>query len=384
MRRVADSMPGCNRDDFTKDTKLLLGFRANFKCSFTGCGVTLTGPSEESPRSYSNIGVAAHIHAAAAGPGARRYLAAMTPEQRSDISNAILLCGNHSRLVDSDEKRYPAEVLRQMKAAHEAQVTLELADGKRRLSSDFVALGPDLVFTGEIIGTMDREWRLRIDHFLFGDLSTLINLSERFDHIDPYDRYVVVNALGDGRQLAAAPSWQKTDDGYVVACPVQVQFPRINAHRLPRDLALNQAHDLFVKNGDLATISGLDALPQKIGTCLSALRGEMLFDQAFGSRIKEYFDLFRDSPWFLRLIKLEVIRLACVPYFDASSKRAYTPLQSVLRVQSVEQLTDQRNGDWLPFRFLLEIEGVGSWMRDIPIFVPIGQRPAAASTVKSG
>jgi hypothetical protein len=381
MRRVADGMAGSNRDDFTKDTKLLLGFRANFKCSFTGCGVTLTGPSEESPRSYSNIGVAGHIHAAAAGPGARRYLAAMTPEQRRDISNAILLCGNHSRLVDSDETRYPAEFLRQMKAAHEAQVALELADGKRRLPSDFVALGPDLVFAGEIIGTTDREWRLRIDHFLFGDLATMINFSENFDHIDPYDRYVVVNALGDGRQLAAASSWQKTDDGYVVVCPVQAQFPRISAHTLPRDLALNQAHDLFAVNGDLATISGLEALPQKIGNCLSSLRGEMPFNSNFGSRIQEYFKLFRDSPWLMRLIKLDVIRLACVPYYDAIMKRSYTAFQSVLQVQSVEQLTDERNGDWLPFRFVLDIEGVGPWERDIPLFVP--QRPPAATAASS-
>lgn len=376
MRRVADGMAGSNRDDFTRDTKLFLGFRANFKCSFTGCGVTLTGPSDESPRSYSNIGIAAHIHAAAAGPGARRHLATMTPEERRDISNAILLCGNHSRLVDSDESRYPAELLRQMKATHEAQVALAMADGKRRLPSDFVALGPDLVFTGEIIGTTDHEWRLRIDHFLFGDLAVLINFSENFDHIDPYDRYVVVNALGDGRQLAAACSWQKTDNGYVVVCPVQARFPRINAHTLPMDIALNRDHDLFAVNGDLETISGLDALPQKIGNCLSSLRGEMLFNSTFGSRIQEYFQLFRDSPWLMRLIKLDVIRLACVPYYDAIMKRSYTAFQSVLRVQSVEQLTRERSGDWLPFRFVLDIEGVGSWERDITVFVPQG--PLAA------
>jgi hypothetical protein len=35
------------------------------------------------------IGVAAHIYGAASGRGSRRYLASMTPEQRSDITNAI-------------------------------------------------------------------------------------------------------------------------------------------------------------------------------------------------------------------------------------------------------------------------------------------------------
>ncbi|MBC7699348.1 hypothetical protein [Aquabacterium sp.] len=58
----------------------------------------------------NNVGVAAHIHAAA--PGGARYLKEMTPEQRKDLANGVWLCNICSRDVDNDAKRYPAELLR--------------------------------------------------------------------------------------------------------------------------------------------------------------------------------------------------------------------------------------------------------------------------------
>ncbi len=36
-------------------------------------------------------------------PGGRRFLASMTPEQRSHIDNAIWLCDSHAKLIDRDE-----------------------------------------------------------------------------------------------------------------------------------------------------------------------------------------------------------------------------------------------------------------------------------------
>ena len=366
--------PRPNRDDFSEKTIRALALRANYRCSFPGCDIATSGPSEESPGAVVKIGVAAHIHAAS--PGGRRYLAEMTPEQRSDITNGIWLCANHSTEIDRDETRYTADLLRRMKSEHESRMSAELSGTAiPGANSDFLVIGPDLVCTGELIGIDGIEWRLRIDHFLIGNLSTLIKFSERFDRIDPYDRYVLVNALGDGRQLAAAPAWQKIDAGYVVSCRVHGSFPRISAHKLPTDYALNDAHDLSIVNGRWATVSGLAALPQKIKTCLSTLRGESLFNPTFGTRIKEYFDLFQASPWLSRLIKLEVIRMACVPYNDSILKRAYTPLQSVLHVWGIEQLPSEQTGDWLPFRFYLEVEGVGPWQHDISLFVPNGETP---------
>jgi len=136
------------------------------------------------------------------------------------------------------------------------------------------------------------------------------------------------------------------------------------------DFALDLNHDFHLDGkGNLATVSGLDALPQKIQTCLSTLRGEMLYNPSFGSRLKEYFDDFKDTPWLERLFKLEVIRLACVPYPAPLSSEQYTPFQSVRRVESIE-LIDQRSGNWLPLRFELDVEGIGLWHTELTIFVP--------------
>lgn len=56
---------GSNRDDFSQKTKNALALRANYKCSFTGCGLPTSGPNDASDDAVTKIGVAAHIHAAA-------------------------------------------------------------------------------------------------------------------------------------------------------------------------------------------------------------------------------------------------------------------------------------------------------------------------------
>ncbi|WP_406833855.1 hypothetical protein [Pseudomonas asiatica] len=64
---------------------------------------------------YSNIGVAAHIAAAAPGPGARRYDPNMTSQARSSAANGIWLCQSCSKLIDTDEVRFPVELLNEWK-----------------------------------------------------------------------------------------------------------------------------------------------------------------------------------------------------------------------------------------------------------------------------
>lgn len=361
-------MTESNRDDFNIKTKNALALRANHRCSFRGCGHPTSGPSDESTSATVNIGVAAHIHAAA--PGGPRYLASMTSDKRSGIENGIWLCATHSALVDRDCVTYTAEILRGMKNEHENRVSTEIAGSVRhsRLAIDLVALGPSLIFTGELTAVSGTLWKIRIDHFIIGDVSDLIAISEGFDRFDPYDRYVLVDTLGDGRQLATSPSWEKVDAKYVVSCHVREAFPRTNAHALKADIAFGDDISL-TKNGSITMVSGLNALPQKIRTCLSMGRGESPFHRNFGSKIREYFGLFNGSPWLSRLIKLEVIRLACIPYHQQVYGE-YTPFMSVSRVNSVD-LRPEASGrkGWRTFHFQLEVEGVGKWDRDIPVFV---------------
>jgi hypothetical protein len=106
------------RDDFTSATVGALAKRSAFLCAI--CKVITVGPSTESPRAVSNIGVASHITAAA--PGGPRYDASLTSAARSDIMNGIWLCQIHAKLIDDDCMEWTEAKLRETKKRHEDQV----------------------------------------------------------------------------------------------------------------------------------------------------------------------------------------------------------------------------------------------------------------------
>jgi hypothetical protein len=141
--------------------------------------------------------------------------------------------------------------------------------------------------------------------------------------------------------------------------PVTSSFPRIKANSLPTDLALNAFHDLTVENGDLAVVSGLAALPQKIQLCLSMQQGESLHSPGFGARVGEYFEAFQATPWVGRVLKLEVIRQSSTPYIDTTLKRRYTHFHCVDRVRNVEALADGPPDNRPAIRVELEVNGIG-------------------------
>ncbi|UVM19157.1 hypothetical protein LOY42_12910 [Pseudomonas sp. B21-023] len=356
------------RDDFSKPTVRALSLRAGHCCSLPECQRPTAGPSESGPDMHVNIGVAAHI--CAASPGGPRYDPTMTPEQRSSITNGIWLCQTHSRLIDVDTVAFTKSRLHEIKQAHERAQAARLAGESAPLhDSDFIALGPDLVFTGELIGIEKNIWSFRLDHFVIGDLNDLIFFGENFESLDPYDRYVLVNALGDGRQLADSPRWSKQQKQLLISVAVIESFPRINAENLPLDLALSDDNDLFIVNGDIATVRGLPALPQRIKVCLSTSRGEVFFHPSQGTRIREYSKEFFGSPWLPRLIKLETIRMACIPQVDLGQTKPVTPLMAVRKVESVEMVSPHRSDGTILFRFQMNIEGIGAWSDEIPIYI---------------
>jgi hypothetical protein len=107
-----------HRDDFSNPTKAALAKRSAFLCAI--CRAITVGPSAESAHSISNVGVAAHITAAA--PGGPRYDASLTPAERSDIANGIWLCQIHAKLIDDDCAQWTASKLREAKRHHEEYV----------------------------------------------------------------------------------------------------------------------------------------------------------------------------------------------------------------------------------------------------------------------
>lgn len=358
------------RDDFLETTRRTLALQANYRCSFPSCGVATSGPSDESPAAVASTGMAAHIHAAS--PGGPRYLLSMTPVERKDISNGIWMCRNHGTLIDEDYHTYTADAIREMKRRHLAAIADEQAGRSTKVSSnvDLIALGPDLVVIGELVGVSLGEWSIQVHHFVVGNIATLVEFPERFAQTRSSDRYVLVNALGDGRQLTAPPSFERTATGHVVRCLIATSCARVDAHKLPTDWALDDAHDLFAVNGRIAEVSGVNALPQRIKSSMSMQPGESPSHPTFGARLTRYFELFRDSIWFSQLLKLEVVRQASIPYDDPILNQSYTPLMSVRSVRSVEVVGPGQKKDWITLKFDLEVEGVGDWQRSIEIFIP--------------
>lgn len=359
-----------NRDDFFSKTRTALALRAGYRCSFSKCGMATAGPSDEASDKHVSIGVAAHI--AAAAPGGQRYNPDMTNDQRASIENGIWLCQTHSRLIDVNPAAYPTALLHQMKAEHEDAIKLEMEKMKSAPQcTDFIAIGPNIVFVGELVAVEENVWTFVLDNFVIGELGQLIRYIDQFGDLDSYDKFVLVNDLGDGRELSSPPAWSKSDRGILIKVGVMRSTPRIDAHRLPMDLALNDEHDLFILNGQLARVRGVDALPQKIKTCLSTIRGEVFYAPTYGTRIREYSTDFLGSPWLPKLIKLETIRMASIPYADQMGLNASsTPLKAVRKVISVDQISAEGDDGWFAFRFHLDVEGIGAWVREIKLFIP--------------
>jgi len=361
------------KDDFPQAVRTAVARRASHHCSFRDCPQVTVGPSDEGPLSVATTGVAAHIHAASPGPGARRYLATMSSDERKDISNAIWLCQTHATLIDRDDVIYTADVLRSMKNEHEAacrqrQHTPTIAS---KPVPDLIAIGPNVVFMGDFLGVEGGEWSFQLEQFVDGDLHTLTRFIDRYEQIAASDRYVLINSLGDGWLLKGAPSVvARPAGGHIVRCSLLPSTDRIRAADLPQSFALTAAHGLTLTKGNWAMVSGVDALPKQVKTCLSFQRGESPMFPDAGSRFAEYYRLLSGSIWLNQFLKLEVLRLAAIPRLDTANSRLNTPLLCVERVFNVEILATTPTNDWLPIRVDLDIKGLGRWKHELSICVP--------------
>jgi hypothetical protein len=111
------------RDDFPASTKETLARRVGHRCSNPGCWQPTSGP-QENPAKSVNVGVAAHISAAASG--GPRYDSALAPAERAAIENGIWLCQICAKLIDNDPVRYTVAILRDWKSFSEKQARSRL------------------------------------------------------------------------------------------------------------------------------------------------------------------------------------------------------------------------------------------------------------------
>lgn len=144
------------RDEFSAKTKNVLALRASYLCSLCKCATV--GPSGEGPSAVMVIGVAAHICAAAPGPGARRYDPTMTSGERSHINNGIWLCASCSVSVDRDEVSFPVDRLKSIKLAHERERRLNERTVQRH-TGYIIAIGDEITAVGEVISATTNAAR---------------------------------------------------------------------------------------------------------------------------------------------------------------------------------------------------------------------------------
>lgn len=94
------------------------------QCAFPACDLPIV------ELSGTVTGIICHI--CARSQGGPRYDPKQTDEQRHHFDNLILLCGRHSKVIDSEPKLYTVKRLHEMKDAHQepARNDLSVQDGK--------------------------------------------------------------------------------------------------------------------------------------------------------------------------------------------------------------------------------------------------------------
>lgn len=132
------------RDEFLNTVKRTLAERVGYLCSNPNCRKSTSGPRSDPSKSV-NIGVAAHITAAA--PGGPRYDPNLSSEERRSHKNGIWLCQNCAKLVDNDPEKYTSELLYSWKSSAEARASQRVRGvppaGKER-STSIVVLADQL------------------------------------------------------------------------------------------------------------------------------------------------------------------------------------------------------------------------------------------------
>ncbi len=138
-------------------TKIILAMRSGNVCAMKTCRISLTADGHESDLSL--IGEAAHIYGESSGTKTKkasaRYKANMTDEKRNHYDNLIYLCPTCHTIIDKQEEDYPAEMLYQLKAEHEAWVDEQLDIGMSDVTFTELDVAANAIASGQHSGVSD-------------------------------------------------------------------------------------------------------------------------------------------------------------------------------------------------------------------------------------
>ncbi|PTP75287.1 GapS6b family protein [Vibrio splendidus] len=110
-------MANHSRHNFTEKTLRQLRENVANLCSNPECKVLTRSSKSDESESTCNLGVGAHITAAA--PGGPRYSSSLTELDRKSYSNGIWLCYNCSRIIDVDPSNYSVVLLNEWRVEAE-------------------------------------------------------------------------------------------------------------------------------------------------------------------------------------------------------------------------------------------------------------------------
>ena len=120
--------------------KIRLWGKAAGRCQYEGCNKPLW--IDSLTKAEFNTAYIAHI--IADSPNGPRGDAELSKKLKDDISNLMLMCDEHHRLIDrEDEKGHPIERLRQMKRKHEERIEL-LASLQEENQSHVILYGANI------------------------------------------------------------------------------------------------------------------------------------------------------------------------------------------------------------------------------------------------
>ncbi|MFS4581097.1 hypothetical protein [Phaeobacter sp. C3_T13_0] len=342
------------RDDFPASVRRALAARAGHRCSL--CKTPTSGPSDEAPEAVTNVGVAAHITAAAPGRGARRYDPSLTTEERRGVDNGIWLCGTCSIMIDRDEAVFSVEALRTIRSDH-----TEFARLGYSIDADvgLISLGPDIVAAGRVLRVGVDGIVVRLSFFLVGTAQDLLAFVHRFEELNAWTRYALLSEAGLGGRLSGVPVIERDSAAWLVTLCLDVSAPRLPA---------NDLSGMCNRTG--ALISGEAYWIQYFETALALPPRTWFANMDGGSHITALYETLKDSVWFEHLVACELIRMASVsgpPSMGATSK--YPPLVCVRQVRHVgisdTTLYEQR----LRIEVEFDLEGHGRWVGELKLYV---------------